>query len=134
MQGILMVRKVGVSVLAAAALAGAAAGPADAAIWGPGCTATLAPVATTASCGFDSPTDYSTIRVTPQGTVTATVRCTSQGYTTSWSRTVSTNTSWAWSTRGTCSLILTAVTAGATANGSATPTVGPIIEPPPPTS
>lgn len=122
------------TVVAAAALALGAAAPASAAIWGPGCTATLTPIASSASCGFDSPTDWSIVRVTPVGTVTATLRCNNWGYTTTRTRTVSENASWSWSSAGTCSLILTAVTSGASANGSAAPGIPPIYDPPPPTA
>ena len=131
MLGVLTMRRMGVCVLAAAALAVTAASPANAAIWGPGCTVTLAPIASSASCGFDSPTDWSTVRVTPVGTVTATIRCTNFGYTTTKSRTFSENGTWSTSTAGTCSLVLTAVTSGAAANGSAHPGIPPIIGPDP---
>ena len=126
-------RRIGLSVLVATAFAAAAASPADAAIWGPGCTATLTPAAAT-SCGFDSPTDWAMIRVTPVGTVTATLRCSNFGVTTTRTRTVSANTTWSWSAGGVCNLSLTAVSAGAVANASATPGIPPIIDPPPPTS
>ena len=132
MQGVLTMRRLGVCVLAAAALAVTGASPANAAIWGPGCSATLTPIATSASCGFDSPTDWSNVRVTPVGgTVTATIRCTNFGTTTTKSRTFSANGTWSTSTAGTCSLILTPVTSGAAANGSAHPGIPPIIDPGP---
>jgi hypothetical protein len=115
-------------MVAAMALLAATAGSAAAAAY-PGCTARIAPPATgtTASCSFDSPTDWSTITVAPVGTVTVTTRCTTYwGYTVTKSRTVSAATYWATSTVGSCTLTIAAVSAGASGNASATPAIGPI--------
>jgi hypothetical protein len=134
MKGALMIRRIGGSVAVAAALAVAAASPASAMI-GPACDVRLVPAVTgpSASCSFDSHTDYATIRVEPVGTVTATVRCfTSWGGTYTNSRTVSKATGWTWYTPGGCSLTLTADASTTAANASATPAVPPIYDPPPP--
>ena len=119
----LTLKRIGGSVAVAAALAVAAASPASAMV-GPACTTRLALAAagTSASCGFDTPDDWALITIGPQGTVKVTIRCfTTWGTTIESSRTVSSNTNWATSTYGSCSLILTAVSDGATANGSAAP-------------
>lgn len=115
---------------AAAALFATTAGSASAmAINGPACNTRVAsPAITSASCGFDSPTDWSSIRIDTTGTVTVTTRCTYLGYTRTYTRTVSASTTWISGTSGTCSLTLTA--SGTTvASGTSTPTIPPIIGP-----
>ena len=125
MRGTSTIKRIAGCGVVAAALA--VPGTADAAIWGPGCTTALvSAVSPSSSCGFDSPTNWSTVTVAPTGTVTATVRCNNFGYTYTSTRTVSQNTSWRASTPGTCSLILTAVSDGANAVGSTTPAIPPI--------
>ncbi|HEV3000923.1 MAG TPA: hypothetical protein VGW75_09320 [Solirubrobacteraceae bacterium] len=134
MQGNLKIRRIGGPIVAAAALAVAVASPASAMI-GPACDARLVPAATgpSASCSFDSPTDWATIQIEPVGTVTATVRCfTSWGSTITKSRTVSATTTWTTSTPGSCSLTLTADASTIVANASATPALRPIFDPGPP--
>ena len=124
MQRVVTIKRIGVAVAAAAALAGVTASPAAAAIYGPACTARLVPADVgSASCGFDTPTDAAYISVVPQGTVTATLRCTNYGYTTTRTRTVSTTTTWSSGTYGTCTLSLSAVSPGAAAVATAVPTV-----------
>ena len=125
-------RRIGLCVLAAAALAAASAAPASAAIWGPGCATALTAAGTSTSCGFDSPTDWSLVRVTPVGTVSVTVRCNNFGYTSTVSRTFSANGTWSVGTRGTCTLSIAPVTSGAAGEASATPWIPPIYDPPPP--
>lgn len=134
MQRAQMIRRLGGSVAVAATLAMAAASPASAMI-GPACDTRLVPAATgpSASCSFDSHTDWAIIAIEPVGTVTATVRCfTSWGYTTTKSRTVSETTTWSTSAPGSCSLTLTAHASTVAANASATPWIPPIYDPPPP--
>jgi hypothetical protein len=133
MRGASTLRRVGGSMVVAAALAGATAGSASAMAM-PECATVLAPGAASSSCGFGNiSTSYAMINVEPVGTVTATVRCfTSWGTTYTSSRTVSSRTTWTTYAPGSgCSLILTPVSAGAGAVGSASPGVGPIIQPPP---
>ena len=134
MKGARTTRRVGGSVAVMAALAAMTASPASAMI-APACDTRLVPAATgpSASCSFDSNTDWATIAVEPVGTVTATVRCfTSWGTTYTSSRTVSKTTTWNTYTPGSCSLTLTADASTTAANGSATPTYPPIYNPPPP--
>ena len=125
MQGLLTMRRIGAAMVAAGALAAVGAGPASAASL-PVCTARLLPdPAPSSTCSFKSPTDWAAISVEPVGTVTATVQCfTPWGTTTTRSRTVSQPTAWSWSTYGFCSLTLTAASPGATAVGTASPSVG----------
>jgi hypothetical protein len=133
MQGALMLRRIGGTAAVTAVLAAAAASPASAMI-GPACDARLVPAATgpTASCSFDSNTDWANIHIQPVGTVTATVRCfTSWGGTITKSRTVSSATTWYTSTPGSCSLTLTAHADTVAANASATPALPPIYDPGP---
>ena len=125
MRGASTLRRVGGCLMVAAALAGATAGSASAMAL-PTCTTELTPVDAdgTASCGFGNiSTSYAAITVVPSGTVTATVRCfTSSGITYTSSRTVSKTSTWMSYAPGSgCSLILTAVTAGASAIGNAAP-------------
>ncbi len=130
MRGASTIRRIGGSVVLAAALAGAAAGPAGAAI-GPACTTRLvaADAGTSAQCTFDAPRDWSTISIVPNGTVTATLRCQeTYGYVFTSTYTVSQATAFADWTPGTCTLTLAAVSPGATAHASATPTTGPLFE------
>ncbi len=117
------IRRIGGSLMVAAALAGATAGSASAMAM-PTCTTALTPVAGTSSCNFGNiSTSYALITVEPVGTVTATVRCfTSTGITYTSSRTVSSRTTWTTYAPGSgCSLTLTAVSAGASAVGNAAP-------------
>jgi hypothetical protein len=122
-------KRFGAGVVVAVALAGAAAGQAGAAaINGPGCTARLVPAPVpvgTASCGFDSPTDWSTINVVPTGQVTATVRCNNFGYMYTTTRSGSERFSFIAHTPGTCSLSLSS-SSGAGAVATSTPTIPPI--------
>lgn len=122
MRGILAIRRIGVGVVAAAALAAAAAAPASAMV-GPACETrlALADVGTSASCGFDTSSDWALISVQVQGTVTATVRCFTSYGTYETSRTVSANSNWTTHSPGSCSLILTSQAAGTTASGAAAP-------------
>ena len=133
MKGALTIRRVGGSIVVAAALAVGVAGPASA-MAGPACDARLVPAATgpSASCSFDSNTDWAEIVVEPVGTVTATVRCfTSYGYTYTTSRTVSEVTTWYTSTPGSCQLELTGNASTTAANASASPMIPPIYDPGP---
>jgi hypothetical protein len=123
-------KRLGGAVLVAAALGSAGASVASAAV-GPACTARLV-AGTAGSCNFDAPFDGTAITVAPVGSVTVTLRCNSQfGYTTMFSRTVSTPTSWQSYAPGGCQLSLTAASAGASGVATATPTLGPIVQPPP---
>jgi hypothetical protein len=134
MKGALTIRRIGGLIVVAAMLAVAAASPASAMI-APACDARLVPAATgpSASCSFDSHTDWATIAIEPVGTVTATIRCfTTYGYTITKSRTVSATTTWTTSTPGSCSLTLTGDSSTVAANASATPALPPIYDPPPP--
>ena len=134
MRGASTIRRIGGCLMAAAALAGATAGSASAMAM-PTCTTELVgAVASSSQCGFGNiSTSYATITVAPVGTVTATVRCfTSYGTTYTTTRTVSSTSSWrAYAPGSGCSLILTAVTPGASAVGNAAPGLGPIIDPGP---
>ena len=126
------IRRIGGVAVVAAALAGATAGPA-AAMTSPACSTRLAAadVGTSASCSFDTLYDWATITVAPSGTVTATVLCfTSYGYTYTTTRTVSKTSTWTSYSPGSCSLKLTSEAPLTTANGSATPTTGPIYPTP----
>ena len=128
-----MIRRLAGLVAVAAMLALAGASSASAMI-APACDARLVPAATgpSASCSFDSNTDWALIAIEPVGTVTATVRCfTTYGYTIEKSRTVSATTTWTTSTPGSCSLTLTADASTTAANASATPTFAPIVGPVP---
>ena len=121
------IKRFGAGLAVAAAVAGATAVPADAA--GPACTARLV-AGTAGSCTWYSENYYSQFTVVPQGTVTATVRCwTSWGTQYTSSRTVSKATTWQGYAPQSCTLTLTAVTAGASAVATAHATTGPIIEP-----
>ena len=123
------IRRVVGGLVAAGVLAGTAAGPADAA--GPACTARLV-AGTAGSCTWYSANSYSTFTVAPVGTVTATVRCwTSWGTQYTSSRTVSKTTTWSAYAPQSCTLTLTAVSAGASAVGTAVASTGPIIDPGP---
>ncbi len=127
-----MIKRIGGCVVVAAALA-VPATASGMAIYGPACTTALvSPVNASPSCGFDSPTNWSTITVEPVvGSVTATVRCSNLGTTTITSqRTVSQASSWRASAYGTCNLTLTAATSGAVATGQSTPTIPPIYPTP----
>lgn len=118
------------TVVLAAALAGVAAGPAEAAI-GPACATRLAAAeaGTTASCSFDAPEDWSTITITPAGTVNVTLSCRETwGYVWTSTWTLTRTRAWAEWTPGTCTLTLAAASPGATAHGSATPLPGPQFE------
>ena len=120
-------------VLTTAALAGAgvAAGPAAAAT-GPACSTRViaAPVGSSASCHFDSPTDGGLISVVTDGRVTVTLRCNAQyGYTYTTSRTFTSSGAWSARTPGGCQMVLTAGQEGVTANATATPGTPPIYEP-----
>ena len=133
MRGSQVIRRVGGSLAAAAALAAVAASPASAMI-APACDARLVPAATgpSGSCSFDSNTDWAEIVIEPVGTVTATVRCfTPYGYTLEKSRTVSSTTTWMTSAPGSCSLILTGDASTTAANASATPMIAQIYDPGP---
>jgi hypothetical protein len=127
-------RRIAGSAAVAAALAAAAATPASAMI-GPACSTRLAAaeVGTSASCSFDTPYDYAYITVEPAvGTVTATITCFyTWGGTYTSSRTVSSASYWRAYSPGSCSLRLTAQTSLATATGTASPALGPIIDPGP---
>jgi hypothetical protein len=128
MKGALMIRRIGGSVVVAAALAAAAAAPASAMI-GPACSTRVAPPATapTASCSFDSNTDWAYVAVETVGSVKATVRCfTTWGGTVTRERTFTETATWYVSTPGSCSLSLTADVSTLAANGSASPALPPI--------
>ena len=127
------IRRIGGCLMVAGALAGATAGSASAMAL-PSCATALAPGQASASCAFGNiSTSYATITIAPVGTVTATVRCfRSSGITYTSSRTVSSTSTWSTYAPGSgCSLILTPVTSGAAAFGSAAPGTGPIIQPGP---
>ena len=125
-------RRIGGSVVVAAALAAAAASPASAMI-APACSTRLAAAdtGTTASCSFNTQWDYATIAVANvQGSLTVTLNCvTTYGSQYTWTRTVSRNTTWTSWTPNNCSLTLTSQAPLTTANASATPTLPPIIGP-----
>ena len=122
------IKRAGGCVLAAAALAGAGASPAQAMIM-PACATAINPTTGTGSCTFDTQYDYAIITVVPVGDVTVNIRCvTNYGLVTTHTRTVSQQTSYQRYTPGACTLTLTG-TAGV---ASAVPTIPPIVDPPPP--
>jgi hypothetical protein len=129
-----LVRRIGGPVLVAAALAGAAAAPASAAI-GPACSTRVvaAPAGTAATCSFDTQYDYATIGVVVDGEVTVTLRCNGQyGYNYVVSRTFTKNGTWTSYTPGNCQMVVTSNVSGTTANATATPTLPPIYPDPGP--
>ena len=134
MRGAFALKRITGSAVLAAAVAGAAASPATAMI-APACTTRVvaADPGTAGSCSFDTQYDYALISVAPvTGTVEATIRCfTSWGYTYTSSRTVAKTTTWESWSPGSCTLTLTSGAPLTTASGSAAPTLGPIIDPPP---
>ncbi len=122
------VKRVCGAVIVAATLAVAAASPASAMV-GPACDARLVPaLGSSASCGFDSNTDWAEIAIEPTGTVTATVTCYTPYGSTTKSRTVSSVSTWYVSAYGSCTLTLTG---SSVANASATPMLPPIYGPDP---
>jgi hypothetical protein len=121
------IKRIGGSVVVAAALAAAAAGPATAMV-APACSTRLAAaeVGTSASCSFDTPYDWAAITLKPVGTVTASLRCvTSYGSVYETSRTVADTTNWITRSPGYCTLTLTSASSGTTAFGSAVPMTPP---------
>jgi hypothetical protein len=128
MRGTHAIRRLGgVAALAVAGTAVATA-PAAAAIL-PACSAELAvaPAGDSGSCSFDTPYNYATITVVPDGTVSVNVRCLSSwGVTSDYTRTVTEPASWRASTIGSCYLTLTSLVDGTSAVGTATPAYPPI--------
>ena len=129
-----MIKRICISIAAAAALAGASATPAAAAanpmdaVQGPGCAATLvlAPVGGTGGCYFRTSTDYAIVSVVVDGTVTATMRCTDDsGYVRSRSRPFTEPGTWGTYAVHNCQLILTSGFEGANAVATATPSINP---------
>ena len=131
MRGALTLRRIGWSVVGAAALSVVCASPAAAMI-APACS-TRVVLGTPGSCTFDTQYDYATITIVPvASTVTADFRCvTNYGYVFTSSRTVSDPVSYSKWTPGSCTLTLSSPSGG-TGAVTATPTTGPIIDPPPP--
>ncbi len=125
------VRRIGATLFAAAAVAGATASPAPAAI-GPACSTQLvaANYGASSDCSFNAPFDYATISVVTDGPVTVTLRCNGQlGFNHVQSRSFSKSGTWTTYTPGFCQLILTADRSGVTAKASATPATDPIHTP-----
>ena len=123
------IRRAAGCALAAAAVAGAGASPAQAMIM-PACATAINPTTGSGSCTFDTPYDYTLFAVVPAaGPVGMHVRCvTNYGYVTAFSRTITERTTFTRWTPGACTLTLT----GTAGSGTATPTLPPIIDPPPP--
>ncbi len=125
------VRRIGATLFAVTALAGATASPAPAAI-GPACSTQVvaANAGTSSDCSFNAPFDYATISVVTDGAVTVTLRCNGQlGFNHVQSRSFSKSGTWTTYTPGFCQLILTADRSGVTAKASATPATDPIHTP-----
>ena len=122
------IKRAGGCVLAAAALAGAGASPAQAMIM-PACAAAINPTTGTGSCTFDTQWDYALIAIVPVGEMGVRIRCTTNyGYVYETSRRVTeagTFTSWA---PGACTMTLT----GTAGTAAATPMLPPVVDPPPP--
>ena len=122
------IKRAGGCVLAAAAMAGAGASPAQAMIM-PACAAVINPTTGTGSCTFDTQWDYTLITAVPVKAMTVRIRCvTNYGYVTDSSRTVTERTVYTRWTPGACTMTLTGTAGVATA----TATIPPIIDPPPP--
>jgi hypothetical protein len=119
-------------MLAATGAMGAMAGPAGAmAVNGPVCNTRVAsPALPSASCGYDSPTDWALISVETTGSVDVTVSCNYNGYYWSRTRTFTERGNWSVGSSGTCSVRLNA-TGITAASATAVPWIPPIIGPDP---
>lgn len=128
MRGASMIKRVAGALTVTAALAGASAAQAPAFVLnGPGCAAHLAVAdyGAKGSCHFTTDTDYTSINVVVDGTVTVTLSCNDNGYVRTRSRTFTANGGWSTYAVGQCQMILTSGATGTTAVAVAVPAINP---------